>query len=290
MSDCLSENVAVVCADGYALVGTKYQAERELKGAVLIGPATGIKRQFYSRFAHYLAENGYGVLTYDNRGIGASLQGSIRASTATLQSWGELDQVAALKQLVSEFPNTRYHLLGHSAGGQLFGLLPNASQLTSIFNYACSSGCLRSMSFLDQLKAHFFMNVFIPASNLLLGYTPSQWVGMGVPLPKAVASQWRAWCNGNGYVKMAFDKTVKQHYFNELTTPSFWVNATDDPIANNLNVDDMLAVCPKITAKRLTLNPKEYDLKEIGHMKFFSRGCRSLWHLPVDWFDQFADG
>ncbi|WP_331245599.1 hypothetical protein [Pseudoalteromonas luteoviolacea] len=137
----------------------------------------------------------------------------------------------------------------------------------------------------DQFKSHFFMNVFIPFSNLIFGHTKSQWFGMGEKLPKAVAAQWRTWCNGCGYVKTAFGKTIDKHYFNDLTFPSMWVNAVDDFIANNKNVKDMMAVSPNSAAETITLIPKEYGLKEIGQMKFFSRKSSILWPICLDWLD-----
>ena len=111
-----------------------------IKAAVMIAPATGIKRQFYQNFAQYLMEHGYGVISYDNEDIGESMQGDLKHSNASLISWGRYDMTTVLDRLIQEFPNTTYHLVGHSAGGQLFGLMPNHDKLTSVFNVACSSG------------------------------------------------------------------------------------------------------------------------------------------------------
>ncbi|KID56624.1 alpha/beta hydrolase [Pseudoalteromonas luteoviolacea] len=280
--------ITIHCEDKYPLAATVFLPKGTLKGAVVIGPATGIKRQFYTAFAEFLAGSGYGVLTYDNRGIGQSLHGEIDKHPATLQSWGQQDLPAAISALKSEFQNVNYHLVGHSAGGQLIGLAPNATELSSMFNFASSSGRLLNMKVKDQFKSHFFMNVFIPFSNLVFGHTKSHWFGMGEPLPKAVAAQWRTWCNGCGYVKTAFGKTIDTHYFNELTFPSMWVNAVDDFIANHKNVKDMIAVSPNSVAETLTLVPKEYGLKEIGHMKFFSRKSSILWQICLDWLDNYG--
>lgn len=280
-------NTNITCTDKVQLAATSYKPEQKpnqrMKGAVLIAPATGIKRQFYANFATYLAQHGYGVLTFDNRGIGGSLIGHVKHSQADIQSWGEKDLPAALEQLQSSFPNTHYHLIGHSAGGQLVGLMPNANELRSIFNVACSSGSLQNMQPSYKSKAFFFMNLFIPFSNFVFGYTKSHWFGMGEPLPKFVAKQWRAWCNGSGYVKMAFGKTIHKHFYDELTIPSMWINATDDFIANNKNTDDMISVFTKIPFKKLTLSAKDYDLPEIGHMKFFSRASMVLWPYAINW-------
>ena len=130
------------------------------------------------------------------------------------------------------------------------------------------------------------MNLFIPLNNLLFGHTKSQLVGMGEPLPQAVADQWRQWCNGQGYVKTAFGHSITTHYYDQLTLPTMWVNATDDDIANQENLADMLSVFKKIKVDTLTVSPQKPDLAEIGHMKFFSRKSQTLWPHALTWFHQ----
>lgn len=286
MSDFYITESKVTCVDQYAIAATTYFPKLDLKGAILIGPATGIKRQVYASFASFLAENGYGVITFDNRGIGDSLIGSVKESDSSLQCWGEKDMPAVFEQLKLTFPATKYHLIGHSAGGQLVGLMHNALELTSIFNFACSSGQLKNMSTLYSIKAHFFMNLFIPLSNLFFGHTKSQWLGMGEPLPKAAAQQWREWCNSEGYVKASFGKTIHSHLYDDLSVPSMWVNAIDDEIANDANVADMLSVFTKSTPETLTLSSADYGLEEIGHMKFFSRKSQVLWFHALKWLER----
>lgn len=283
MSGITTEYPAIRCADDTKLAATFFVPKGSPKAAVMVAPATGIKRSFYTPFAEYLAENGFGVITFDNRGIGDSLHGPVKDCKASLQDWGQLDMPAVLETLKTRFPEAQYHLVGHSAGGQLFGLMPNASDLASVFNYAASSGRLANMKLPFRLQARFFMNVYIPLNNLVFGHTKSQWVGMGEPLPRQVAGQWRAWCNGGGYVRTAFGKSVKRHWYDTVDCPSVWVNAVDDPISINENVSDMLAVFNKLPAERLTLIPADYKLPAIGHMKFFSRKNKVLWQLVIDW-------
>lgn len=277
-----SKGIRIESPQSKHLAATIY-VPQQLIGAVLIGPATGIKRQFYDNFAKYLAEQGYGVLTFDNEGIGGSLEGNIKDCSASLVSWGQHDLTLAINALVESFPQTTYHLVGHSAGGQLIGLAENAQQLHSAFNIACSSGRLRNMKLSYRLKAHYFMNFYIPLNNTLFGYTHSDWVGMGEKLPLEVASQWRKWCNGQGYVKTAFGREVTSHRYNTLELPICWLNAADDDIANDANVDDMISVFTQSVATRKHLKPAEQNLSEIGHMKFFSRKSAKLWPLVTDW-------
>lgn len=279
-------DITIPTANQATLMATLYRPSLPIKSAIMLAPATGIKRQFYQNFAQFLAEHGYGLLTFDNEGIGGSLEGKLSQSNASLISWGRYDLTAVLERLIQEFPDTTYHLIGHSAGGQLFGLMPNHDKLTSVFNVACSSGQIRNMAMPYRAKAMYFMDVFIPLSNLIFGYAKTSSIGMGEDLPKHVAKQWRDWCNGAGYIKTAFGKTVETHYYNQVKLPALWLNALDDDIANDKNVADMIRVFPNMQASTKTLNPKDYSLKHIGHMKFFSRQNRVLWQFALDWLAQ----
>ena len=277
--------VKIKCQDNFELSGRLFRPEN-IKSSVMIAPATGIKKEFYSAFALFLAENGFATLTFDNRGIGESKGNSINSSNASLTNWGKLDMTAVLEYLKNEVPNTDYHLIGHSAGGQLVGLMKNAKEIRSMFNFGSSSGSLHYSKYPFRLKSSFWLNVYIPLSNLIFGHTKSQWVGMGEPLPKSVGREWTKWCNGKGYVKVDLDTKIKEHLYNDLNLNSLWVHAKDDKIANYENVKDMIRVHPKIQSKILTLSPEEYGFKDIGHMKFFSKNRKDLWSLATKWLNE----
>ncbi|WP_296244936.1 alpha/beta fold hydrolase, partial [Psychrobacter sp. UBA6766] len=264
-------SLSIMTERNRALAATVYRSKNEIKVAVMIAPATGIKRQFYHNFATYLAEQGFGVLTFDNEGIGESLTTELTKCDASLISWGRHDMPAILDALQDEFAAATYHLIGHSAGGQLIGLMPNYKAITSVFNVACSSGQISNMDMPYKLKAMGFMDAFIPLTNLALGYTPADKIGMGEPLPRGVARQWREWCNGAGYIKTAFGKSVQTHFYDDITTPSLWLGFSDDEIANSTNMDDMIRVFSKMPVEKRFFEPKEFGLNSIGHMRYFSR-------------------
>ncbi len=282
--------LTIMTERNHALAATVYRPKSAVSTAVMIAPATGIRRQFYHSFASFLAENGFGVITFDNEGIGESLSGNLAKCDASLVSWGRHDMPAVLDALQDEFPDASYHLIGHSAGGQLIGLMPNYQMLNSVFNVACSSGKIKNMDMPYKLKAIGFMGAFIPLSNLVLGYTPSDKIGMGQPLPRGVARQWREWCNGAGYIKTALDKTIHNHFYDALTMPSLWLGFSDDEIANNENIDDMIRVFPKMPVEKHYLDPKDLGVSHIGHMRYFSSKTHAkapqLWQMAVDWLNK----
>jgi len=168
------EKLTITCVDDVKLSATLYHAPKKVKAAVMICPATGIKQTFYTKFATWLAAQGYSTITFDNRGIGASLVEDINKTPASLIDWGALDMPAVLEVLKQKLPGHSYHAIGHSAGGQLLGLMSNAFDLKSAFNFACSSGNLSNMDFPFTIQAHFFMNIFIPLNNLLIIMTRSR--------------------------------------------------------------------------------------------------------------------
>ena len=280
-------SLSIMTDRNQALAATVYRPKTPVKTAIMIAPATGIKRQFYHNFAIYLAEHGFGVLTFDNEGIGESLSTDLAKCDASLISWGRHDMPAVLDALQDEFTDATYHLIGHSAGGQLIGLMPNSQSIASVFNVACSSGRIKNMDMPYKLKAIGFMEAFIPLTNLTLGYTPSDKIGMGEPLPRGVARQWREWCNGAGYIKTAFGKSIHTHFYDEIDMPALWLGFSDDEIANSENMDDMIRVFTKMPAEKRFLDPKDFGVSSIGHMRYFSSRTNAkapkLWQMAVDW-------
>lgn len=148
------------------------------------------------------------------------------------------------------------------------------------------------MSSLFGLQASCFLNVFIPVNNQIFGYSNTQWLGMGGPLPYHVGRQWKEWCNAEGYVKTAFGREVHEHWYDQVSCPSIWLYATDDGIANQANVQDMISVHStsfQDNAKIVALRPSDYHLNEIGHMRFFSSQSKDLWEIALEWFDSFEE-
>jgi predicted alpha/beta hydrolase len=275
--------VEILAQDGFKLKGYRISPENP-KAAVLICGATATSQRFYFGFARWLAKQGYSVLTFDYRGMAESLNvASAKDSQARKQDWGELDMPAALSFLSDLYPELPKHLIGHSAGGFLFGLMPNHRNLTSVIAIGSSNGYVQDMSMPFRLVALAMLKIYFPVAIKRFGYVPAKKLGWGEDLPKGVALQWADWCCNPGYVTNAFDKEIKTNYYQQLTMPILVLNMKDDAIATQKNVEAMQILFPKAALDKAWLDPHEHNLGAVGHMGFFRTKNQVLWTNVTKW-------
>ncbi len=274
------ESLWISCKDGYQLAAQYYPTEKSTKEfPILICPATGITKNFYHAFAEWLNQQGYNVLSFDFRGIGQSLHGKLKDSNASINDWGQLDIPAAIEVLLNRTQSEKVIIIGHSAGGQLLGINPHYNKVAKVLAIAGSTGHVKGLKGKTKLLAPLMFNVIFPISSFVKGYGATQFIGMGENLPKNVAKQWAEFCSKPGYIMNAIGKTIFDDYHQEIQIPitSFW--ATDDEIATETNVQDLLRLYPNAQTKFIELNPHKYGYKQIGHMAMFKKSHHKLWPL-----------
>jgi len=103
---------AWIAADGRALPLTQWLPDSEPKGVVLALHGFGEHRGIFFALAPHLAEAGYAVYAYDQRGFG---------TTVTRGFWPGIDRLTgdareAWRLLRQRYPDIPVHLLGHSMG------------------------------------------------------------------------------------------------------------------------------------------------------------------------------
>ncbi len=160
--------VNIVCADGVALQGHFLPASTPggpQHLPVLICPATGVPQRFYLRFAQWLAAQGHDLLVFDYRGIGQSRRGPLRDCRASLKEWGQQDQVAALDWLLQRTGQPQALLIGHSAGGQMMGLMPNHHRIARVVGVATSTGWFKAMRPGFKWQARFALRLAVPLAT-----------------------------------------------------------------------------------------------------------------------------
>ena len=263
--------------DGYPLAGDFHSHQGQKQPyPVLIAPATGIVKGFYRNFAVYLTTLGYDVMCFDFRGIGQSLHGNIQDSTASILDWGQSDLPAAVDAILQKTQAQQVILVGHSAGGQLLGVMHNFRCVAKLVTVAGSSGYLRGLKGRTKILAPLMFYGIFPLGHKLKGFSPTKIIGMGENLPQQVGRDWAHFCSKPGYVSNA-----KIHpnldYHTQVSCPITAIWASDDEIATKTNVKDLLRLYPNAKIKMLELRPKQYQHKSIGHMLMFKKSHANLW-------------
>ncbi len=190
---------------------------------------------------------------------------------------------AALDWLKQRSGTESVDLIGHSAGAQLVGLMPNHTVIRRVLMVSGSSGYVRGLRFPYRIAAYGYLRFYLPITAALLGYSPSRAIGMGEDLPAGVARQWSRWCLRPGYVANEFGRGVTRHFYDDFRAPILSLYAGDDSIATKRNVDDLLRLFPNAAKQTVCLDPGRFGVAGFGHVDFF-RGSRSTaWPLALDW-------
>lgn len=277
------KSLTISCVDGYALSAQFYPSEAPQKKPfpILICPATGIVKGFYHHFATWLQQQGYEVMVFDFRGIGASLHEPLRSSKASIVQWGQRDIPAAIDALLEQTHAEKVIILGHSAGGQLLGIVSNYAKVHKVIAVSGSTGHVKGLTGRTGLLAPLMFNVIFPIGRYTVGYGPTNKIGMGENLPKDVAREWAQFCSKPGYVINAIGKQIDptQDYHADIQCPITAIWATDDEIATEANVKDLIRLYPNAPTQMVALDPKQYGHKTIGHMLMFKRSHQNLWSV-----------
>jgi predicted alpha/beta hydrolase len=233
-----------------------------------------VRARFYMPFARHLAESGVAALTFDYRGVGESRpDGSLRGFDAYFHDWGEKDLGGAIDHLTARFPGLPLHFVGHSAGSQLMGMVPDAPVKSALF---VASGTAWWRAY--HGKSRSFMLAlwygFIPVFTRLYGYLPMSLARQGDDVPLGVAREWAQWGKHPRYVASYADPRGGMGY-TRYAGPLRMLAFADDSYAPRTAAEQLLALYTN-ARKELQLRPGP-----MGHFGFFK--SPALWPEQVAW-------
>ena len=275
-------------ADGFALQGRLYGEPLRSHAAVLIVPAMGVPQRFYADFAEWLVSQGHAVMSFDYRGVGesrpAQMKGSLRGLQADINTWAEQDTSAALAWLdarVSE--QTPIHWLGHSLGGQIFGMVPNRDRVSRVVTIGVGTGYWLRNAAKARAYVWWLWFVVAPLAMKLHGYFPGKRLRKVGDLPLGVMQQWRRACLNRDYLVGVGGEKMRADYA-AITTPILSLSFTDDEYMSARNTADMHAFYATAPRDMRRIAPQDIGVKRIGHFGFFrQKFSATLWPQVTQW-------
>lgn len=278
------QDITITTADQQTLTASLFEAEQHNGRVVLINSAMGVKRGFYAKYAAFLAANGFHVLTYDYRGIGASRPaGSLRGFKAALWQWGAVDQAALIDWITARYPQHKLLVIGHSVGGQLVGFTPQNKHIHALLGVSAQSGYWRGWDGGRRLFMFVWWHGIIPLTTALFGYLPGRLFGSGEDVPAGVAREWAQAGRKPNYVRDLYRATAYDH-FESFTAPIRAYSFSDDSFATYKSVENLLALYPNAQHEHCHVTPLEVQAQQIGHFGFFRKTFEStLWTQSAAW-------
>ncbi len=291
--DVFSDDITVPAKDGYPLGATLFLPRSVKQRAVVISSATATPRKIYRGFAGYLARRGFAVLTYDYRGIAGSRQKSIEGYNkpkslagfkATMSDWAALDATAAVSWMRERYRTLPLGYVGHSFGGQAFGLLSNNTEVSRALLIASQAAYWRLMASPERYRVYAALNFVLTPLTLMLGYAPGR-VGLGEDLPKGVFQQWVRWVMSPRY--MFTDPTLSGLMnFKKYRGAMRAIYLSDDPWARRPAVELLCSAFSAITPDVVEVAPTDVGARKIGHFGFFRPEHRdTLWLEAAEWLE-----
>ncbi|MBT9370509.1 alpha/beta fold hydrolase [Rhizobium sp. CSW-27] len=282
--------------DGYPLGGFVWRAEAGKTGAekrpvVVITSATSVRCRYYARFAAYLFEHGFDVLTYDYRGIDQSRPARLRGFAADWADWGEKDCEGALRFAAEHFGPRPISIVAHSIGGFAFGLAPSAQGVTRIFTVGAQYAHWRDYAARPKYRMLWKYHVVMPLMTAVFGYFPARRLGWMEDTPAGVARDWSR-------MRARFEDTIRpgrridghreadllKEHMAGITAPILAVSLSDDPHGTIPAVERLLAYFTGSERSHLHLHPGDIGHAAIGHFAFFHDRFRdTLWPLALAW-------
>lgn len=283
------KRVIVQTNDGYQLAACQFDPDRAPHASVVIAPAMAVPQSFYAPFATYLASQGYVVWTFDFRGIGESLRGSLRDLKADLTDWLRLDYDAVIIAAADAHPHQPLYVVGHSFGGQTAPLLPSRQRLHGLINIAVGSGSLRHNTPRTRRLAPLLWYLLAPLLCPLIGYFPGARLGVIGDLPSGAMFQWRRWCLTPEYI-LSGELGARDAYAS-AEFPVLALNFVDDELLLEAGSRMLHEAYLKRPADYRLVEPREFGMQRIGHFGFFKPTSeKTLWPIAAGWLAKSLTG
>jgi len=274
------KNITIPARDDFILKATHWQNPNPV-AIVAINAGTCIKREFYQRFATWIAEKNINVLTYDYRGVGDSRPENLKGFQASIVDWARLDIAGVIDWMVDQYPQQKRVMVGHSMGGQVIGLSDNINQLDLLIPVAASYGNWQNYTPSHKIKVGLNWATLFPLLTWWNGYFPASRYDMGEDWPKGVSKDWQSWGRRRIPHSEILNRRKITHYYPDTKIPIKAYFTADDMMATAKTIPHFKQDFANADLTIETLHPAELGTTKIGHMGMFSPKSKKFWERIV---------
>jgi predicted alpha/beta hydrolase len=280
-------DATIPTADGFSLAASVFEPISNPKYVTIISAAMATPRRLYKVYASYLSTMGHFVVTYDYRGTGDSRPKKLKGFQARMRDWAEYDMSGVIAWAQAQYDRRPLFLVGHSFGGQVAGLLENASDVRAMVTVSSQSGYWGLHPGVEKYRVWFFAHIGFWLLASLYGYLPWSRFVRGEDLPKQVALDWASWSRLPDY--LIGDRTLEsRRNFPHFIAPILAYSFSDDVWGSKRSVDAMMSYYTGAPLERRHVAPDDLGLEKIGHIGFFKATARALWREVDTWLEEQA--
>lgn len=279
-------SVTVACRDGYVLSAQLWEPAGVARGSVIVSSATGVLARYYARYAAFLCDHGFNVLTYDYRGIGGSRPASLRGAKIRWRDWGDLDFDAVVRWMRQRDPHGLLVAVGHSIGGFLPGFARAAVQVDRFLSVGAQYAYWRDYAAAQRLQMFAKWHLFMPAATALLGYFPGRRLGWLEDLPAGVVREW-------AFRRARLEQSYPEHErgevlrrFAAISAPMLAVSLSDDEYGTPPAIARGLSYYRNAATQQVQLSPAALGMARVGHFDLFRERHRGgFWQASLAWIE-----
>jgi len=285
--------ITIQTSDGVELSATTYNSHcldtKQSLGVVVIAAGVGLLQSEYSKYATYLASQGWLVVSFDYRGSGNSILDEKRQFSSCLRDWGKYDLDACI-EWADKQKMPRIVLVAHSVGGQLIPFASNHSKIDAIIAVCSQKGYWKFWDGFRRIQL-MFLWYFLPVLVKLFGYLPLVLLGRGSNIPAGVASEWGRWGRNRDFV----DEQGRSLNFKfaDVSSRLLAISFTDDTFFAPMQaVDALNALYVNTELSHWRLSPEVLHCEAIGHSGFFRypEKLQPLWVRVDSWLNHKSVG
>jgi predicted alpha/beta hydrolase len=281
------EPLVIPATDGRCLSACAWMGPEAAARAVVFLPAMGAPQGYASALASWLATRGWGAVTFDYRGIGASwLREDYRA--ITVDDWIHRDLPAVILA-IRRLTGCRFlGVIAHSVGGQIFGQSPACANVDGAVFLGAQHGVPRFFRGRGRARIEYAYRVF-PVVVRLLGHVPTSSITFPDRVPPRALIQWIRW-GREGVFRDAGGRDTGMD-FGRYTGRLVAARVADDAqYAPEAAVEALTRLYKSASLSRVVLHPKEFGVERVGHFGLFSRRApRLLWSRIESWLREMSE-